>query len=358
MKRNYFNQITTLLLVSLIIVFVSCKKDKLTEPNVSRHKDEVKVDSKAESIVKRIKTFERQLDDVKRGVYRNDSYIDIDSAMWNIESLFNTTFSMPDENYVEKKIQELTFDIGVHRDNKLSMYDVTALYDDIIRSVKDAYINDGIESDKGLMSIVVGKNNCDTRAVKLKVTVITGRTNTVKQQLPGVYFGGPFKADECWYYGEFGGSCDDPFVMSDAAEQLEKVLNINCGSSASSVDNENIYVDLTMISLKGNEYKGNNGESYMFYKVNSSPDELYLTGKELNEYYNWEKQIIFNEVLKDPKYAEVLPEDPTFIEINIDGLSSMSGKNMIYYHHHDILYGTKCEVPRVLLGSPKNILNY
>lgn len=311
-----------------------------------------------EYVVKRIKTFERQLDDVKRGVCRNDSYIDVDSAMWNIESLFNSTFSMPDEKYVEKKIQELTFDINDHRDNKLSMYEVNALYENIIRSVKDAYINDGIDEDKDLMSIIVDKDCCDTRAVQLKVTVVSGRTNATVTPSLELYYGGPFDINDCWYYGEFGGTCDDPFLLTDAAEVLEEALNKNYGNTQVLEENKNLYVDLTMISLKCNEYKRSNGEPYMFYKVNCNKDDLYLTGKELNEYYYWEKRMIFEDVLKDPQFVKVLPQDPTFIEINIDGLSYMSGKNVFYYHHHDILYGTKCEVPRSVIGKTKNILNY
>lgn len=359
MKRIYFNQIVSLFLIVLFVFTVSCKKDKLTEPTPSSHVDDLKMDPKAESVVKRIKTFEKQLDAIKRGAYRGESYIDVDSAMWNIEALFNSTFSMPDENYVEKKIQEFTLDVDMYRNNKLSMHDVNVLYDNVIKSVKEAYINDGIDSDKGLMSIIVDKGFADTRSAKVKVTVISGRTNTViNPQMPELYLGTPFNINSCWYFGEFGGSCDDPFLSTDAAEQLERVLNTSCGDVASFENNKNLYVDLTMISLRGNEYKHSNGDYYMFYKVNCSQEDLYLTGKVLNEYYYWEKQMILNKVINDPRYATILPKDPVFIEINIDGLSMMSGNNMIYYHQHDILYGAKYEVPRNVLGSPKNILNY
>ncbi len=358
MRRNYSRQIVSLLLLSLIIVFVSCRKDNMIDSGTSYLCQESDMNSQAEAIVKRIKDFESSLDYVKRGESRGDTYIDADSAMWNIEALFNSTFSMPDENYVEKKMQELTFDIDIRRDNKLSMREVNRLYEDVIKSVKDAYINDGIEEDKGLMSIVIDKGGSALRTSKVKVTVITGRTNTVKTPEYEMYHGGPFDIDGCWYYGEFGGTCDDPFLLTDAAELLESALNNYCGVSASTDGNINIYVDLTMISLKGNEYKNANGDSYLFYKVNCEQDELYLKGKDLNRYYYWEKQIIFNNVLEDSQFASVLPEDPVFIEINIDGLSQMNGVNTIYYHHHDILYGTRCEIPRNILGNSRNILNY
>ncbi len=356
MKRNYLKQISFLLLLSLVVVFVSCKKERLTDPHVSQSQDK-DMSLRTEAIVKRIKSFESNLNNIKRGV-GDDTYIDVDSAMWNIEALFNSTFSMPDEKYEEKRIQELTFDIGVRRDNRLSMREVNVLYEDIIRSVKEAYINDGIDENKGLMSIIVDKEVGTTRSAKLKVTVVTGRTSTVKEPTMEVYFGGPFALDGCWYYGEFGGSCDDPFLLTDAAELLEDALNKYCGDTLPADEYKNIYVDLTMISLKGNEYKGADGDSYMFYKENCAPEELYLTGKELNEYYYWEKRIILNEVPSDSRFASVMPSDPSFIEVNIDGLSQMGGVNTIYYHHHDILYGTKCVVSRYVMGTTKNILNY
>ena len=361
MKRIYLNQIVSLFLIVLFVFTVSCKKDKLTDPDYSRTKNVTNKESEAEAIVKRIKTFERQLSDVKRGVLRNESYIDVDSAMWNIEALFNSTFSMPDEKYVEKKIQDLYFDLSVHRDNKLSIYEVNTLYENIIRSVKDAYINDGIDHDKGLMSIIVNKDYSKTRNGKLQVTLITGKTSKLDASIPPEkYIDGPFNDEDCWYFGEYGGSCDDPFLMTDAAELLEDTLNYYYGNTVSSKSSNyiNLYVDMTIISLKGNEYKRDNGDNCLFYKVNCDQEELYLTGKELNEYYYWEKQVIFNKILNDSKYVSVLPNNPCLLEVNIDGLSSMSGNNIVYNHEHNILFGTKYELAKSVMGSFQDILCY
>ena len=87
-------------------------------------------------------------------------------------------------------------------------------------------------------------------------------------------------------------------------------------------------------------------------------EELYLTGKELNEYYYWEKQVIFNKILDDSKYVSVLPNNPCLLEINIDGLSSMSGNNIVYNHEHNILFATKYELAKSVMGSFQDILCY
>lgn len=362
MKRNYLNQLTSLILVSLIAVslLLSCKKDKLTDSNETYTENESYTESNSEAVVKRIKTFESQLEAVRSGAQRQESYIDIDSAVWNIEALFNSTFSMPDGNYIEKKTQELTFDIKVHRNNKFSMNDVNVLYEDIIESVRDAYINDGFEDDKGIMYIIVDNANSDTRAAQLKVTLVSGRTNTKPKTYIETIVAGPFDFSGCWYYGEYGGTCDDPFVMIDAAELLEDTVNYFYGSDASSLkssNNRNIYVDLAVISLNGNEYPYN-GVYNLFYKKNCAKEDLYLTGADLNGYYFEERNVIFGKVPKDPRFKSMLPENPTFIEIDITGVCSMEGDDVIYNHQHNILYGTKCEVSKNVMGNTKNIIDY
>lgn len=362
MKRFFSNRIT-LLIISVFVftsVFVACKKDKLTEPQ-SPKKEETYSDDKTKSVVKRIKSFENQLKNIKEGTCRQDFYIDVDSAMWNIEALFNATFSSPDEKYADKKIQELSFDIDIHRDNKLSMRAVNSLYDEIIMSVREAYINDGFTHDKGLMSIVVKRDGLGTRAAKLNVTVISGTTTrTQSTEQPQLIEYGPFKSSACWYYGEYGGSCDDPNLLTDAAELLEDTINYFYGyvPAMKSYSNRNIYVDMTFIQLNGNEYKFDNGKYYLFYKNNCDKDELYLNGEELNRYYSNIKKVIFSKVPNDPRYVPELPKDPSFMEINIDGLRTISGNDVVYNHQCYILYGSKCEVSRNEMGSVKDILTY
>ena len=148
--------------------------------------------------------------------------------------------------------------------------------------------------------------------------------------------------------------------MTDAAELLEDTLNYYYGNTVSSKSSNyiNLYVDMTIISLKGNEYKRDNGDNCLFYKVNCDQEELYLTGKELNEYYYWEKQVIFNKILNDSKYVSVLPNNPCLLEVNIDGLSSMSGNNIVYNHEHNILFATKYELAKSVMGSFQDILCY
>ena len=128
MKPNHPKLFTLLIIgVLLSVGFVACKKDKITEPLTNDEKQEI-YDSKTNQIVQRIKRFDNQLKEIKQGTYRGDNYINADSAIWNIEALFNTTYSFPDKKFVEKKVHELSFEIDVNND-MLSMKDVNELYD-------------------------------------------------------------------------------------------------------------------------------------------------------------------------------------------------------------------------------------
>ena len=361
MKRNLLPQIVFIIIGVIVMTaaFVSCKKDKLTEPSVCLDEEkEIIYDDKTDLIVKRIKRFDNQLKEIKNGVYRDEKFINADSALWNIESLFNVTYSSPDENYVSKKIHELSFEIDIE-DDMLSMKDVSDFYDDLISSVKEAYRNDGISTDKGLLSLFVQRGESRSGKLSVKVVAVTGRTDCHQVDIKP-FLHGPFDSNSCWYYGEYGGSCDNPDILTDAAELLEDTINYYHGYKPDEITNcRNIYVSMTYISLKGNEYwNESNNDYYIFYKEDCDSEELYLDGNKLNEYYHNEVKVIKELIPKDPKYSSLFSDDVCFIEINIDG-SKMYGVNNIpiYNHHNYIFYGTRCVVSKEDFGTSKDLLN-
>ena len=88
MKLNHFNCIALIIIgvFTLMLSFLSCKKDKLTEIpiNISEKEDELITDIKTDLIVQRIKRFDNQMKEIKNGAYRGSEYMDVDSALWNI----------------------------------------------------------------------------------------------------------------------------------------------------------------------------------------------------------------------------------------------------------------------------------
>lgn len=360
MKRFSINQITLFIVVlfTIMVSLVACKKDKITEPPINNDNDDVEhYDLKTNLVVQRIKRFDRQLKEIKNGNYRSDAYVEIDSAMWNIESLFNATYSFPEKKYVEKTIQELSFNIDTHN-NMLSMYDVNALYEDIITSVREAYRNDGFLEDKGLMSVFVKKGETRSGLLDVKVIVVTGKTADYQEDHEFILFG-PFDKDACWYYGEYGGSCDDPTIITDAAELLEDTINYIHGyKPEEKLTHRNIYVNLLSVYLKGDEYKNpSSTDYYLFYKENCAAEDLYLDANELNEYYYAEVDVIQNIVPNDPKYSSTMPDDWVFMEVNIDGVSAyLDNGNQACMHNNYIFYGSKYSVKKEEFGMQKDLL--
>ena len=66
--------------------------------------------------------------------------------------------------------------MNIHDGKYVEMKDVSTLYDDIISTVREAYRNDGIATDKSLMSIVVKRGEIVSGRLQVKLLLITGRT--------------------------------------------------------------------------------------------------------------------------------------------------------------------------------------
>lgn len=356
MKHHFFNQLILFVIgiILTITCLVACKKDNLTEPPINNKVEHY--DSKTNLVVQRIKRFDNQLKEIRNGFVRSDSYLDIDSAIWNIESLFNTTYSFPEKKYVEKAIHELTFDVDTYN-NMLSMSDVSLLYDDIVSSVREVYRDDGFLTNKGLMSIFLEKEECRSGSMAVKVIVVTGKTADYQENHEFILYG-PFDKDACWYYGEYGGSCDDPTILNDAAELLEDTINYIHGYKPEDNEYRNIYVNLLSVYLQGNEYKNPSGtDYYLFYKENCIMDDLYLDANELNEYYYAEVDVIKNRIPNDPNYSSYMPDDWVFMEVNLDGVSAYTDNDTrTFMHNNYIFYGSKYSVKKDEFGTQKDLL--
>lgn len=359
MKQNYFTLIIAFAVI-LIMNLPSCKKDKLTDPAIKEIDESCSYDSKTARVVQSIKNFDNRLSLVKQGICRHDSYMEVDSAIWCIESLFNATYSFPEKKYVDKSVKELSFEIEAYND-KLSMKDINALYENIKSSVKDVYINDGFVSDKGLMSIFVQKGENRSGKIDVKVVVVTGRCADYDIDLVPILYG-PFKDGSCWYYGEYGGSCEDPNIIADAAELLEDTINYYHGYKPPvTKGTRNIFVNMLSVALQGNEFWSDvTNDYYIYYKVNCDLADLYLDVNDLNRYYYNEVNVIKNLVPGLPECSSIMQEDHVFIEVNIDGIKGYDVndfENVVYMHNNYIFYGIPYEVKMGEFGERKDLLN-
>lgn len=358
MKHSYYKSILKVLfcIIVLAMALYACRK-KYIEPIQSILSDNIGSTEQIDfsSIVGKIKNFKNRMSIADGLASKSEDFISIDSVVWNIEALFNASYTFPDLLYDKIVTQELVFSVPVNN-NVVSMSDVALLYDQIINDVRTAYSNDGIVQNKSLKNVFFEKGEVENNRLEIIALVSSGRSIPEDPGNLNVYYVGPFGEDDCWYFGEYGGSCDDPSEWGDAAEWIEYWINYYYGWSPAAVDGyRNIYFSQSMIHLLGNEYVKYNGEYYIYYWINNL-QYLYLSGSLLNYYFQNEVDVIMELVPNDPKYSGQLPQNPKFMEVDIQGNSSIVSGGTLRRHENFILYGEKIAIPVLDLGLPVDLL--
>lgn len=354
MKLNILKKIA-LATASVSIVafgFNACKKNHIN-PNQNIMKD-VKItsnrDAKAMAFVKKMKNFENVLE--KCRTTRVDANMQIDSALWNMEALFNTSYTFPERKYVETVNQDLSFSLNVDDTGCVSMNTVADLYDDITNSVREAYANDGVIQDKSLMTVVFEKVEVVGDKASVKVHVVSGRANDNNDDID--VQDGPFEPGDCWYFGEYGGSCDDPSLLDDAAERIERLINLYYAGTPVPVHGlRYVNYGMRVIELNGSEYLRPDGTPYIFNSQFIEDPVLYFDFQLLNKYYNGTKKVILQLCPEDMIVDGELPEDACFVQVDIRGLA----EDGHYFHKCFITYGSKILIPEEEIGPARDLLN-
>lgn len=357
MKRKNLKKITVSMGIVALTVYclVACKKELIT-PIINSQSDDVPgYCAEARDVVRRIKSFDKRIAD-KEKVMRSTETMSLDSVMWNIESLFNVSYTFPERKYLETVKQELQFVVSVNGSNEVLLGDVAVLYDEVIAAVRQAYANDGVHTDKSLMAVVVEKGDVHGSAAEIKVHVISGRVDSAVST--AVLTQGPFGPDDAWYYGEYGGTCDDPSVWGDAAEIIEDTINYYWGgSSVPQTGFRSLNVNMTKIVLDGNEFFDEDGNPYLyFYPLYENPP-LCLYSSMLNYYYYRELEVLLHLVPTNPDYQQLMPPSPAFLEVDIMGMMNYVGYTSCVQHKNYVIYCSKWAVPSHVLGPVRDLLD-
>ena len=354
MKLKFLNKIAIFAAGIGLVVFglYACRKNQVKpQPEVV---NDITLtpdyDAKVKSFVSRVKHFEETLEKCK--TMRVAGNMQIDSALWNMEALFNTSYASPEKDYVETVKQDLTFYVNLDESGSLPVNDVSDLYENVTESVREAYANDGITENKSLMTVVFDKGETIGDKSSIDVHVISGRSNDNNGHV--IVEDGPFKPGDCWYFGEYGGSCDDPSIVCDAAEIIEDSINYYfAGTPVPASGYRYINYNLMTKTLEGPEYLRPNGESYIYNSQYTNNPSLYFSYEMLNYYFNGEKKVILQLFPEDLKNAGLLPDNFCFVQVDIRGLS----ENGIYFHHNSITYGDRILIPIQVIGPTGNLLD-
>jgi hypothetical protein len=359
MKRNVFLRlvIATLAIVGAVYM-VACKKELVT-PIINNNEptsfDDPYYTEDARKIVGKIKRFKTQLEE-KEYLTKGDCNVPVDSVIWNIEALFNASYSFPDRKYEETVKQELEFFVQTNGNDEVLLSNEANLYEEIIASVRQAYANDGIVADKSLMAVDVSAGEKVGNNVCVKVNVISGKIDADNMPKDPVW--GPFGPGDCWYFGEYGGTCDDPSAFGDAAEVIEDSINYYFrGEVVPNSGYRCLNYNMVRIFLDGYEYVDEQGNCYAYFYGLNDETPYYLGYEMLNYYYNRELALILNIVPSDPAYQGLWPSDPAFLEVDIMGLIGNVGNQSCAYHRNAITYCCKTIIPEHVLGPVRDLLN-
>ena len=359
MKRGFILRFVCIAIAAaLTVYFAACKKEIITPINnkispISA--DDQIYTSEARKIVRTIKNFKSQVVD-KEFLTKGDSYIPIDSVIWNVEALFNASYTFPERKYEETVKQDLEFFVAVNEHEEALMSVVSELYESVITAVRQAYANDGINTDKSLLAVDVEKGDSYGGNVGIIVHVISGKTaDNAAFNNPAE---GPFGPGDCWYFGEYGGTCEDPSVFGDAAEIIEDSINYYFrGTIVPNSGYRCLNHSMVRIVLDGNEYVDANGDFYAYFYCLNDNTPYYLDYNMLNSYYYRELALILNIVPSDPVFQGLWPSDPAFLEVDIMGLLGMVGNQSCAYHRNIITYCCKTIIPEQELGPVRDLLN-
>lgn len=354
MKRKKFKGFALIVLLAAVaaVYLAACKKDIITpinNMNTSAFTDEASV------LAGKIMKFKQQLVE-RESVARSGLYMPIDSIIWNVEALFNAEYAFSERKYLETVKQKLEFFVDVNEHDEAPFDVVADLYDEITVAVRQAYMNDGISIDKSLMAVVVDKGDVIGNRVMLNVFVVSGKMDncsfSVKDPISG-----PFGPDDCWYFGEYGGTCDDPSVLGDAAEIIEDTINYYYrGTLVPQEGFRSINLDMFMVSLEGGEYLDADGNPYLYYYDANADPPVYLNGDLLNYYYTRELEVLLHLLPADLVTRGVFPVAPAFIEVDILGLMGYVGNGSYYHHNNYVIYGCSLAMPSKILPPQRDLL--
>ena len=284
--------ISILLVMSLVAgVFNACKKD---QSNTETQENKVEMTDADRAVAGRILKFRSRLEHKKANpMLKNNEIVSIDDARLDVETNFNASFAFPDEKYINTSYETIQIEMPVTDAANTTVDHMLALYDECFAKVLESYSNSTIEN-KELVFVSLKKGEIENNEQKLELKVVLGT-----KQLPGQGWT-PFVEGDNWKYGNMLGKCDGSSYMdSDAAEQIQGMLDIYRPIYWVSPPYRIVYqIDIASpYLLFGDEYMDANNNFLMFYidKTDDLTDEdICLDYNEMNFHFNGHHTVIYD----------------------------------------------------------------
>jgi len=191
MKKN----VILLSVLSFVLLFASCKKDKTI--NEMKNTDPTE---------QKILSFKAKLQNPEK----NNETMRIDSAVWYIEAALNYTYC--DTAKTTAGIDSFFVNITIDENNEINFNNIVNAYNQLNTDLQNTLGNNTMR----LADVEFINNNNKSNEKQLKLTVVKTTTNLLSWN---------FGPDDNWYFSEKKGKCDGTCIGNDAVTQLNKKAN-------------------------------------------------------------------------------------------------------------------------------------
>ena len=105
MKKVIFSIFAVAAVMTVAVTINSCTKQESSEQSFnSQQSEHPQMTEEDISIYNRIVNFKKKVDYIKENPgYKSGELLEVDSAVWLMEALFNYTYGCPDETYLRTK---------------------------------------------------------------------------------------------------------------------------------------------------------------------------------------------------------------------------------------------------------------
>ena len=306
MKRKLLTIVSAVALTIAAVSFNSCTKQEDATQGTDKQTQNPEMTQEDVAFYNSITGFKQKIKYIKENpMYKSGEFIGVDSALWLMESTFNYEYGSVGDNYREVKPDSAFLEIETGGNGEMGLNELTVAYYNMFNAVQEIYSNTSFD-DKGLILVsldIVATNNSTTT---VKVETITGNKGIDPNP-------GPFGEDDYWRYGMKEGTCDYEQDTTDSARKIWFKTNANitpppypppgyCYS----------YSDPVTWTVEGGDEKWrrpgdpmNNYLDYYLYFANTAVtpfnnSTLCLEPNEMNNYYNYLQQIIYNWLPEEP----------------------------------------------------------
>lgn len=330
MKRLYL-LLVTLLVASMAITTVSCKKEQTTTET-----------AQGEATLARIMDFKQQVDYYKANPdVKDGEAVTLDEAIWNIEALFNLTYSYPELSYGRTETADTVLYLPVGADNTVLLTDLTVFYGQMYEVISEIYHSIELDSKQFIiLDVELGERHGSQQAVRLHS--VQGSAKGIQPPTPQPIVWAPFAEGPAWYYGEDRGMINGMLEgKMDAADTLANKLNAFLVPKAPH-GQAYIYTEIMMKELpfeihlpfSHNLYQG---EYCEFYMENAEADDKWLNTSQMNFQYYGERHLVLS-VLRDYEGEGQNPVPSDFKLFNVTIEDYFTSDNQLTIGHHTKAY--------------------